>query len=103
MLYDIINQLIGEGFAMATNHTTQIEINRTRDIEIETIISRVHNALVEKGYNPISQLVGYIMSGDPTYITSHKNARSLIMKVERDELVEEMLVEYIKNSIKKTV
>ena len=53
--------------------------------------------LVEKGYNPVNQIVGYIMSGDPTYITSFKGARSLIMKVERDELVEELLKEYIKN------
>ena len=51
----------------------------------------------EKGYNPVNQMVGYIMSGDPTYITSHKNARSMIMKVERDELVEELLRAYIKN------
>ena len=50
----------------------------------------------KKGYNPVNQIVGYIMSGDPTYITSHKNARSLIMKVERDELVEELLTEYIR-------
>ena len=55
-------------------------------------------ALLEKGYNPVNQIVGYIMSGDPTYITSHKGARSLIMKVERDELVEEMLTEYIKSN-----
>ena len=53
---------------------------------------------VEKGYNPVNQIVGYIMSGDPTYITSHRNARSLIMKLERDELVEEMLTAYIKNN-----
>ena len=55
-------------------------------------------ALKEKGYNPVDQIVGYIMSGDPTYITSHNNARSLIMKVERDELVEEMFREYIKTN-----
>ena len=64
--------------------------------EIQEILSTVYLALAEKGYDPINQIVGYIMSGDPTYITSHKNARSLIMKVERDELVEEMLKEYIK-------
>jgi uncharacterized protein (UPF0297 family) len=72
------------------------------DVEPETgakiVLSAVYEALTEKGYNPVNQIVGYIMSGDPTYITSHKNARSLIMKVERDELVEEMLREYIKNS-----
>ena len=59
----------------------------------------VYNAMEEKGYNPVNQIVGYIMSGDPTYITSHKGARSMIMKVERDELVEELLTEYIKTQI----
>jgi uncharacterized protein (UPF0297 family) len=53
--------------------------------------------MTEKGYNPVNQIVGYIISGDPTYITSHKNARSMIMKVERDEIVEELLKEYIRN------
>ena len=62
------------------------------------ILRSVFDALSEKGYNPINQIVGYIMSGDPTYITSHNNARSLIMKVERDELVEELLNAYIKNN-----
>ena len=57
----------------------------------------VYNAMAEKGYNPVNQIVGYIMSGDPTYITSYKSARSMIMKVERDELVEELLRAYIKN------
>ena len=61
------------------------------------MLETVYNAMVEKGYNPVNQIVGYIMSGDPTYITSFKGARSLIMKVERDELVEELLKEYIKN------
>ena len=65
---------------------------------IKDIGSRLfYNAMAEKGYNPVNQMVGYIMSGDPTYITSYKNARSLIMKVERDELVEELLKEYIRN------
>lgn len=64
---------------------------------MKDILDTVYNAMTEKGYNPVNQIVGYIMSGDPTYITSHNNARSLIMKVERDELVEELLKEYIKN------
>ncbi len=59
------------------------------------ILQQVYRAMTEKGYNPVNQIVGYIMSGDPTYITSHNNARSLIMKVERDELVEELLKVYI--------
>ncbi|MCR4691347.1 MAG: IreB family regulatory phosphoprotein [Lachnospiraceae bacterium] len=65
---------------------------------VKIVLSTVYEALREKGYNPVNQIVGYIMSGDPTYITSHNSARSLIMKVERDELVEEMLRSYIKNN-----
>ncbi|MBD5471420.1 MAG: IreB family regulatory phosphoprotein [Lachnospiraceae bacterium] len=81
------------------------DLGNTRYFKVETdkttvkeILAEVYQALTEKGYNPVNQIVGYIMSGDPTYITSYKNARSLIMKVERDELVEEMLTEYIKSS-----
>lgn len=66
--------------------------------EVREVLAFVLEALTEKGYNPVNQIVGYIMSGDPTYITSYKNARSKIMKVERDELVEEMLRQYIKTS-----
>ena len=62
---------------------------------VEVVLTTVYEALTEKGYNPVNQIVGYIMSGDHTYITSHKSARSLIMKVERDELVEELLTKYI--------
>ena len=80
---------------MASNQTTHIDICKTRDTEIEAIIYRVHEALVEKGYDPISQLVGYIMSGDPTYITGHKGARSLITKVERDEILEVVFRKYL--------
>ena len=59
----------------------------------------VYDALKEKGYNPVNQIVGYVMSGDPTYITSFNGARSLIMKVERDEIVEELLKAYIKHEL----
>lgn len=65
---------------------------------VEEVLNTVFAVMKEKGYNPVNQIVGYIMSGDPTYITSYKNARSLIMKVERDELVEELLKDYIKNN-----
>lgn len=65
---------------------------------VKIILDTVYHALTEKGYNPVNQIVGYIMSGDPTYITNHQGARSLIMKVERDELVEELLEEYIKSN-----
>ena len=60
------------------------------------ILAHVYTALQTKGYDPITQMVGYVLTGDPTYITSHKGARSMIMKVERDELVEELLREYIR-------
>ena len=67
------------------------------EIHVKDVLNVVYNAMAEKGYNPVNQSVGYIMSGDPTYITSYKNARSMIMKVERDELVEELLRAYIRN------
>lgn len=77
---------------------TQFFRVETDNTSVKEILTEVYVALTEKGYNPVNQIVGYIMSGDPTYITSHKNARSLIMKVERDELVEELLTDYIKNN-----
>ena len=64
--------------------------------EAEKIILSVTSALEEKGYNPVNQLVGYILSGDPTYITSYKNAKSIIRKLERDELLEEIIKDYLK-------
>ena len=67
-------------------------------VSVKDVIASVYAALTEKGYNPVNQIVGYIMSGDPTYITSHKGARAMNMKVERDELVEEMLRSYISNA-----
>ncbi len=67
---------------------------------VDEVIRRVYEALAEKGYDPVNQIVGYIMSGDPTYITSFKNARGLVTKVERDELIEEMLRYYINNKLK---
>jgi uncharacterized protein (UPF0297 family) len=67
--------------------------------QVSSILARVYAALKKKGYNPINQVVGYIMSGDPTYITSYDNARSLIMKVERDELMEELMRYYIENKL----
>ena len=65
------------------------------DLDVTEVLARVYEALTEKGYNPINQIVGYIMSGDPTYITSHKGARSLVMKVERDEILEELMKTYV--------
>ncbi len=79
------------------SNTQYFRMNMDTEVRVKDILDAVYNAMVEKGYNPVNQIVGYIMSGDPTYITSHNNARAMIMKVERDELVEELLREYIKN------
>lgn len=79
------------------SNTQYFKVKTEQEIQVKEVLETVYNAMVEKGYNPVNQIVGYIMSGDPTYITSFKGARSLIMKVERDELVEELLKEYIKN------
>ncbi len=80
------------------SNTQYFKVHNGPEFHVKDILRTVYGALTEKGYNPVNQIVGYIMSGDPTYITSHKNARSLIMKVERDELVEELLKEYILNN-----
>ena len=77
------------------NNTQFFTVQKEPELQVKDVIRLVYEALNEKGYNPVNQIVGYIMSGDPTYITSHNNARSLIMRVERDELVEEVLKNYI--------
>jgi len=82
---------------MPSNETMKFNINFERDAEIKEIITTVYQALKEKGYNPISQMVGYILSGDPTYITSHQNARSIIGRAERDELLEVILKKYLED------
>lgn len=80
------------------SNTQYFRVETEKQIKVGEVLELVYSALREKGYNPVNQIVGYIISGDPTYITSHKNARSLIMKVERDELVEEIFEQYIKNN-----
>ena len=78
---------------MAENNLGNTQYFRTKpdqELQVKEVLDLVYTAMDEKGYNPVNQIVGYIMSGDPTYITSHKGARSMIMKVERDELVEEL-------------
>ncbi len=80
---------------MDKNQTQFFKVEKEPELQVKEVLQVVYHALTEKGYNPINQIVGYIMSGDPTYITSHNNARSLVMKVERDELVEELLTDYI--------
>ena len=77
------------------NNTQYFKVQKDQDIEVKDVVEQVYRALIEKGYNPVNQIVGYIMSGDPTYIKSHNNARSLIMKAERDELVEEVVRYFI--------
>ena len=69
-------------------------------MDVSQVLELVYAALSETGYNPVNQIVGYIMSGDPTYITSHKGARSLIMKVERDEILEELMSVYIDTKLR---
>ena len=78
-------------------NTQYFEVQTEAPTGVKEVLACVYEALQEKGYNPVNQIVGYIMSGDPTYVTSYNNARSLIMKVERDELVEELLNSYILN------
>jgi uncharacterized protein (UPF0297 family) len=80
---------------MATDETVSFNVEREENAKTKEILKDVYDALQEKGYNPINQIVGYILSGDPTYITSHKGARNLIRQVERDELLEKMVKEYI--------
>ena len=84
------------------SNTQFFKVKSEPELQVKKVLDVVYHAMEEKGYNPVDQIVGYIMSGDPTYITSHKGARSLIMKVERDEVVEELLKEYIRNESWKT-
>lgn len=83
------------------NNTQFFKVQKEQEIKVTDIIGTVYKALVEKGYNPVNQIVGYVMSGDPTYITSHNGARSMIMKVERDEILEALLEDYIKSNFNK--
>ena len=78
--------------------TQYFKVKTEPEVQVKEVLDVVYTAMEEKGYNPVNQIVGYIMSGDPTYITSYNGARSLIMKMERDELVEEMLKTYIEHN-----
>lgn len=78
-------------------YTMTFQAQKDHQESEKEIVSKVYAALEEKGYNPINQLVGYFLSGDPSYITSHKNARSLIRRFERDELLEVILKSYIES------
>lgn len=79
------------------NDTVKINIDTEKSNEVHNIVATVYDALSVKGYDPISQIVGYILSDDPTYITSYNGARSMIVRIERDELLEELVRNYIKN------
>ena len=94
MVYNIIvNKISKEGVAFMTQNTITFSLGNDREKEIRAIMLEVFNALKEKGYNPINQIVGYLLSEDPTYITTHNNARNLIRKVDRDTLLQ-VLVKY---------
>lgn len=80
---------------MTNDETMCFKMPKEENLDSKEILKKVYEALQEKGYNPINQIVGYILSGDPTYITSHKGARTLIRQIERDELLEKMVKNYI--------
>lgn len=81
--------------------TMKFSIEEIESEERKDILMFVYNALTEKGYHPVNQMIGYLLSGDPTYITTHKDARKVIRKVERDEILEEILEFYLKNHVEK--
>ena len=80
---------------MDFDKTMNIKVENENNVKYKEVLKEVYKALEEKGYNPVNQIVGYILSGDPTYITSHNDARNIIRKVERDELLEKMVKSYI--------
>ena len=80
---------------MINDKTMNFKVEKDKNVKVEEVLKQIYEALEEKGYNPINQIVGYILSGDPTYITSYKNARNLIRTIERDELLEKMVKKYI--------
>ena len=82
---------------MQLDYTRKFNLNQDRGDEIKAILTAVYDALQEKGYNPINQIVGYILSEDPTYITNYNNARALIRKLDRDELLQELVKRYLKD------
>ena len=80
---------------MDMDYTRKFSLNYDKDEEIKAVLTTVYNALQEKGYNPINQIVGYILSEDPTYITNYNNARTLIRRIDRDELLQTLLKSYL--------
>ena len=90
-----MNVVLPKGVYSVSGETAIFSIHDKKDYEIHEIVQQVYDALKEKGYNPVNQLVGYILSEDPTYITTYKNARSMIRKVDRDDLLQAMLRSYL--------
>lgn len=83
------------GISMDSEFTRKFQVPQERSSEMKAILMSVYDSLKEKGYNPINQIVGYILSEDPTYITNHNNARTLIRKLDRDELLQELVRQYL--------
>lgn len=81
--------------SMDSEFTRKFQVSMDRNSEMKAILTSVYDSLKEKGYNPINQIVGYILSEDPTYITNYKNARTLIRKLDRDELLQELVRQYL--------
>lgn len=98
ILYDIIEIIGGVKVNKDNNETMMFKVPKEKVVEPKEVLFQVFDALNEKGYDPINQIIGYILSGDPTYITSYNDARSMIRKLERDELLEEILRTYLKNN-----
>ena len=99
LVYNICGKYVSFLKEMETMHenTMTFSVRDEREKEMKEILTTVYEALNEKGYNPINQLVGYILSEDPTYITTYNNARSLIRHIDRDELLQVLVKSYLKN------
>lgn len=82
---------------MSLDYTRKFQLNQDKSEEIKGVLMSVYNSLQEKGYNPINQIVGYILSEDPTYITNYNNARTMIRRLDRDELLQELVKQYLSN------
>lgn len=82
---------------MSLDYTRKFQITQDKGDEIKAVLTSVYNSLREKGYDPINQIVGYILSEDPTYITNYNNARTLIRRLDRDELLQEIVKAYLSN------
>ena len=77
------------------SNTQYFKVKTEPEIQVKEVLETVYNAMVEKGYNPVNQIVGYILSEDPTYITNHNSARTLIRKLDRDELLQALVRSYL--------